>query len=418
MVRAVTSISDACAVTYDRKTQEFWEQPGALLALSRLKLFLTQYPAYRGILSHPSIIENEWAGLDSNNIMDKMAHDIFQGTKQDLLTLAESYDLAPDRVELFKQAINSQFNAFTANTTLGQYGAVLTGVEAVANEGFENGGAKFTPQFNMAPSLMYGVLRDLFGADQANEAFKKLVEEAGGQLKDIQNEIEVMGRALGTRVPPEPKVKRAGVALFRIEAHHDVETPIKSKDKAYKKHMMRLQKGLLHATKAVKAIYAAAQIEPAKREELLQMLDKMRKGDAEINFLDLLASAAAAVQPGEAALYKARWGPVLANAETLSKKLAECVKVEQRYRALFAGMPVELVEQYRKNGFVRTSDSDEEKELEKKIAPMKNELVANEQRVRRLKDALVMLMMTTKEYEFMMTASKVAAPDKAFYEHL
>ncbi len=432
MVRAVTSISDACAVTYDRKTQEFWEQPGALIALSRLKLFLTQYPAYKGILSNPKIIEDEWAGLDRNNIMDKMAHDVFQGTKAQLIALAENYDLAPDRVELFKQAINSQFNAFTANTTLGQYGAVLSGVEAIANDGFEKGGAKFIPQFNMAPSLMYGVLRDLFGADQANEAFKKLIEEAGGKLKDLQSEIEEMGRQIDANRNPKPKVKRVGNAQFKIEAHHHEKSSIKTKDKAFKKHMTRLQKGLVNVTKAVASIYAEAKVEPGKREAILLELEAIRKGDKKMSFGELLAEIATEINPNEAKLQEARWMPVLKKASEFSKILGESAKVEAKYRALFSNVPAHLQkplqEAYRECGFVCTADNAVGKliakeslnvdELDKNIAGMKNELIRNEQTIKRVKDALVMLLMTTKEYDFMMAASKSPAPKKEFYEHL
>ncbi len=432
MVRAVTSISDACAVTYDRKTQEFWEQPGALIALSRLKLFLTQYPAYKGKLSNPAIIEDEWAGLDRNNIMDKMAHDIFQGTKAELIRLAENYDLAPDRVNLFKQAINSQFNAFTANTTLGQYGAVLSGVEAVPNEGHENGGAKYIPQFNMAPSLMYGVLRDLFGADQANEAFKKLIEEAGGKLKDLQQEIEEMGRQIGANKKPEPKKKRLGAAIFNVEAHHDVQTEVKTKDKAFRKHMARLQKGLVNVTNAVASIYQQAQIEPGKRQKILDELEAIRKGDKKMSFSDLLGEISVEISPEEATLQLERWKPVMDKASEFNKALQESQKVEERYRQLFAQVPPHLQkplqEAYRECGFVMTRDNAVGKlvakeglnvdDLDKNIQASKNELIRNEQTIKRVKDALVMLLMTTKEYDFMMAASKSPAPKKAFYEHL
>lgn len=367
LVRAVTSISDACAVTYDRKTQEFWEQPGALISLSRLKLFLTQYPAYKSILSHPNIITDEWAGLDPNSSMDKMAHDIFQGTKARLLHLADTYELAPDRASLFKQAIHSQFNAFTANTTLGQYGAVLTGVEAIENEDMALGDPKYIPQFNMAPSVIYGVLSDLFGQDQAIEAFKKLVEEAGGDLKDIQSDIQQMAKALGQKLQPEAKQKKTGVAFFKIHQHTDVEMPVKSSDKAYAKHMRRLQKGLVQATKALAAIYSETPITPAEKAKLFEELDKMRKGEVQKSFQQYLAGIAAAIPPKDAAAHEKRWLPVIKNAAILDEKLRQCVDGES---------------------------------------------------FKKIKDVISMLLMTTKEYEFMMGESKGQVLPKKFYERL
>src|SRR5262249_27249244 len=137
---------------------------------------------YREILGKPAITKNEWAGLDKTNSYDKLAHDVFQTTKQTLLALADSYEVAKGRKELFKQAINSQFSAFTVNVTLGQYGGVLTAVESVENPTHLTASPTYLPQFSMAPSLLYGVLKDLFGEDQGQDAFKKLVGEFGGDI--------------------------------------------------------------------------------------------------------------------------------------------------------------------------------------------------------------------------------------------
>lgn len=451
MVRAVTSISDACAVTYDRKTQEFWEQPKALVSLSRLKLFLTQYPAYKGILSNPAIIQDEWAGLDQNNLMDKMAHDIFKGTKTRLLELAESYDLAPDRKDLFKQAINSQFNAFTVNTTLGQYGARLTGVEAVANDDAAGGNPKYIPQFNMAPSIMYGVLKDLFGQDQAAEAFKKLVEEAGGSLKDIQDEINTMADAIGLKVKPQAKIKKTGVAFFKIDAHTDVETPLRHQDKAYVKHMRRLQKGLFEATREVYTIAKMSHISPVTREEMFAKLDKIRKGDVNTSFEEYLADLTAGVDPSEAVALEARLQPVMDNKEVFEKRLKACVAGEKAYRAIFDSVKTALVaagkseedakkavialaEAYRASGFIKSDtnavgkllksdpfvllDAAVVAEVDAKIISSRNDFKTNEQSYRRMRDAISMLLMTKKEYDYMMKESNAPVPDKKYYEHL
>lgn len=293
LVRAVTSISDACAVTYDRKTQEFWEQPEALIALTRLKLFLTQYPRYKSVLSNPQIIQNEWAGLDDKNPLDILAHDIFQGTKESLLQAADNYPLAPDRRELFKQAIRSQFNAFTANVTIGQYGAVLTGIQSVSNEDAGFGDPKYLPQFNMAPSIIYGVLRDLFGQDQAQEAFKKLLSEFGGDISDISDDITQMAEAIAEQRKVASTPKRSGVAFFNIQPVFDVFLPIKEKDKAHKKHLEVLQQGLVDVTREVGAIYQKSPIDVKTKAEIIQELQRIKNGESQKSlqtFLDELTA--------------------------------------------------------------------------------------------------------------------------------
>ncbi len=285
LVRAVTSISDACAVTYDRKTQEFWEQPESLLALTRLKLFLTQYPEYKSKLSNSEMIAGkEWAGLDETNPLDRLAHDIFQGTKKELFEAADRYPLSEERRTLFKQAIASQFNAFTVNVTIGQYGAVLTGVESVANEDAACGGPAYLPQFNMAPSIIYGVLSDLFGQDQAQEAFKKLVLEFGGNIEDISGEISKMAEVMKKGGKATGSKKRSGVAIFHIQSLLDVFVPVREKDKAHKKHLQQLQVSLRAVTQKVSALQKSAPIDMRTKVELLDELSSIRKGKSKKTF--------------------------------------------------------------------------------------------------------------------------------------
>lgn len=284
LVRAVTSISDACAVTYDRKTQEFWEQPDSLLALTRLRLFLTQYPRYKTTLADPKITQDEWAGLDRKKPIDKLAHDVFQATKNELLKAADSYPLAEDRRELFKQAIQSQFNAFTANVTIGQYGGVLTGVESVRNEDAPFGDPKYLPQFNIAPSIIYGVLKDLFGQDQAQEAFKKLLAEFGGNITDIEKDITQMAEAMEKGIKKPSVVKRSGLALFHIQPVLDVLVPVKERDKAHKKHLTHLQANLRRVTAEVRTLYQKAPLDMQTKFEIIAELQKIRTGDSEMNF--------------------------------------------------------------------------------------------------------------------------------------
>lgn len=216
MIRAVTSISDACAVTYDRKTQEFWEQPQALVALARIKSFLILFPQYEKKLGD-DIVKGPWEGYNENNPLDKMAYDVFLHTRQELEDMVENYEIPKAKKDLFRQAINQQFNAFKANITLGQYGAVLDGIEAVPNTNrTSDADPAYTPQVTLGVSIAYGVLKDLFGEDQANDSFKKLVGEFSGNMKDITQHLQEISTGLSAGKRQQSRVIATGVARFKL----------------------------------------------------------------------------------------------------------------------------------------------------------------------------------------------------------
>lgn len=270
MVRAVTSISDACAVTYDRKTQEFWEQPRALVALARLKTFLVLYPQYKGKLGDDSIMKGPWKGYDENNAWDKMAYDIFTHTKQELIDMVEEYDVPDERKGLFRQAINQQFNAFKVNVTLGQYGAVLTDVSSIPRgEKEHHTEPDYLPKFSLETSIMYGVLKDLFGEDQANEAFDKLVNEFNGDMNQIK-------AGLNTITAPESKQTEihihTGNAAFHLskEKEREVESTM---------HMTDLQKNLRTAIVEIKSAFKSQYATMGKRLEIIGKLNEWHKGN-------------------------------------------------------------------------------------------------------------------------------------------
>ncbi|MCE5319310.1 MAG: hypothetical protein LLG04_18340 [Parachlamydia sp.] len=276
MIRAVTSISDACAVTYDRKTQEFWEQPQAVRALARLKFFLVQFPQYQASLSSDKIATNEWHGLNKDEPMDRMAHDVFQGVKQELRDLVNSADISEDKKDLFRQAIEQQFNGFTANVTLGQYGGVLTDVDVVVNpNGMARGGEgpKYQPKFVLAPSLVYGVLNDLFGADQANRAFKALCEEFGGDVKDIQGSLVSMAKAMQNKEAVQPRTVVTGNAVMEIAPNYEIDLDT---HKHYK-HLEEMQAGLARVTSELVDVYGSAEIGLEAKMNLFNQFQDVRK---------------------------------------------------------------------------------------------------------------------------------------------
>lgn len=268
MVRAITSISDACAVSYDRKTQEFWEQPRTLVALARLRLFLTKYPQYVAKLA--PIGKGEWELLDKENPLDVLAHDVFENTKRILLKAVEKSDVLPEKKELFRQAIFQQFNSFTTATTLGQFGGILIGVSSFKNEETDKNIPKFYPHFDLAPSIIYGTLHDLFGADIAQASFKKLVDEFSGDLGVLAKEInEVIKKNDHYPFPPS-KVIKTGNAHFQIHSHYEIDPN--------NKHLDEMQRSLHRVVEKVESISRTQYMSLLQKNRVIQELINFRQG--------------------------------------------------------------------------------------------------------------------------------------------
>ncbi len=179
LVRALTSTSDSCALTADRKTQEFWEDLEAIKIAARLKVFVTNHPEYQDKFSPPppqSYKENYRDQLlNSTNPMDRLAAEIYDSVLDDLKGLIhDNPNLHPDLKERFMHAIEEQFSYFAANMVVGQFGAVLEGVGVRRNEG---AGPKYLPEFDISPSSLYAILEVGFSEKEAFAAFKKLLDE-------------------------------------------------------------------------------------------------------------------------------------------------------------------------------------------------------------------------------------------------
>lgn len=178
MVRFTTSNSDACAVAADQKTQSFWrENPETLLALARLKQFLIIYPEYGGRdkLSHSDIMSHPEKVLDSNNPFDAKALEVFTSVKAELLAIAQKQRLPKEEKEAFVQAIETNFNAFSGEVVLGQYGAELVDVSVVHSH--EEQGPKYLPAVKMAPSILYSFLNSLYSTEVAGKNIQKVLME-------------------------------------------------------------------------------------------------------------------------------------------------------------------------------------------------------------------------------------------------
>lgn len=176
MVRFTTSNSDACAVASDQKTQSFWrEHSETLLQLARLKHFLIIYPEYasRDKLSNSEIITNPEKVLDFNNPYDVKAWQIFSEVRESLLQIASEKKLPEDEKAAFMEAIRQNFNAFSGEVVLGQYGAELVDVSVVRNP--DDNGPKYLPAITMSPSVLYSFLEALYSTDVAGSNIQKVL---------------------------------------------------------------------------------------------------------------------------------------------------------------------------------------------------------------------------------------------------
>lgn len=181
--RAVVSISDACALTYERKTQAFWEKPEAVSLIAKLKLFYVMFPPKES---------------ESNK---KKCEEYVEVIRKELFDLvAKETGLSDDTRELFRQAIENQFNSMSCDFPLGQYGGVLVDVAAERLPANPDN-MKYKPHFIMAPSLIYGLLKDLFGEDQASRAFGNLCEEFGLDRRSLNHSLERAVASLETTPP-------------------------------------------------------------------------------------------------------------------------------------------------------------------------------------------------------------------------
>lgn len=188
LVRALTSTSDSCALTADRKTQEFWEDLEAIKIAARLKVFVTNHPEYQDKFSPPppqTYAENYREQLiRSSNPMDRLAAEIYDSVLNDLISLIQNNpNMHEDLKERYIHAIQEQFSFFAANMVVGQFGATLEGVGVRRNPG---AGPKYLPEFNMTPSALFSILEVGFGEKEAFTAFKKLLDEFSAKPDNIE----------------------------------------------------------------------------------------------------------------------------------------------------------------------------------------------------------------------------------------
>jgi len=431
LVRSVTSISDACAVTYDRKTQEFWEQPEAIVALSRLKIFVAQYPQYMDVLSNPDILEDGWKGLDRGNPLDRIAHDVFETTKAELLALADTYTLAPnmeDRRDLFKQAIRSQFNAFTAKVTLGQYGAVLHGITSVKNVDGSVIESPYLVELDISPSIAYGVLKDLFGEDQAAASFIKLLEEFGGRYSDIQQGVNAAGDANKNRKKIPPMSTRSGVARFKITPDLSESRSVAEPDKAAQKHKKRLQKNTVKAAKTIAEVQRSATLDFEQKRKVLTDLEALRKPDSTKTLSICLNELVIKSLPGAFSKRQETEIKALITATAVTTAFGRCKEFEKEHITRVNALKIKLnkqgldesaqnkffaeLEKKRSGGFSNITDALNMLPKEKKDAAkaafeeiftekIKADYKVNEKQFNDIRNMFLLACMSDKEYAFM-----------------
>ena len=272
MISSVVRCSDACATTFDRKTQEFWEQPEAIILLTRLKLFMVQYPKYDKLLSRQAedLKTKPETVLNFDDPMDRLAYGIFKSTLTGLEGLVHTYKIPESKREAFLGAINNQFGGFTATVTLGQYGAVITGVTAEENPfGVDKGGSgsDYIPKIQIAPSAIYGVLQDLFGADQAAKSFTKLVEEFNGDTRRITEMVNQQAYRRANHEETPAIQETLGTAIFEVVGNWDVD-----ESSIHYQHLRELREQAVRLTEEVAEMHASTYVPVEQKRAFIAKL--------------------------------------------------------------------------------------------------------------------------------------------------
>jgi hypothetical protein len=287
MIRAVTSVSDACAVTFDRKTQEFWEQPACLIALSRLRLFLAQFPQYTLRMANREKFLGE--AVKSDNPLDKVAGEVLSHTLSELFQAVDNFKYVDeDKKGLFRQAITEQFNSFTTIKTFDQYGAVLERVSAEQEEPTA-GGPKYLPLIVIAPSILYGLLYGLYGEEQAQGGIKKLLEEFGADIKKIKPALEL---AVKKKLQKAEKIKDGCCHAQVVNMHeHEFHVPPEDQFKTLDAHAIELHAKVAEFADNLNKIYDASQVFSwSKRDQALKELKAFRKAAPPVGVPDTLGA--------------------------------------------------------------------------------------------------------------------------------
>jgi hypothetical protein len=209
MVRFTTSNSDACAVTSDQKTQSFWrEHPETLLPLAKLRQFLTIFPEYAGrdklsssdIIDHPEKVfklkKQEVPPLlteeNFESAIDFKAWTVFSGVRAELMEIAQHQRIPEDEKQAFMEAIKTNFNAFSGDVVLAQYGAELNDVSVVLNP--ETSGPKYLPAIDMSPSILFAFLQSMYSNEVAGKNIRKLgCEEYAAKPEEIDKALDQVG---------------------------------------------------------------------------------------------------------------------------------------------------------------------------------------------------------------------------------
>jgi len=220
MVRATSSISDSCAVTSERKTQDFWLKPKAISVLVRLKLYLLIHPEMQKFVRKKKPIAT------LGNREEEKFVEFYNKMKDELRQIAKDDPFG--RSEAFLKAIENNFNSFTANITLGQYTAKLDSVSVTKEHGH------YVPQISMVPSAVQHYLKELYGDDAGAKAFTKLIEDMGGDEKVLQSKVlehahrlhECEEKKMSASEYPKVLELRTDMVIFRILSKIDYGTNI------------------------------------------------------------------------------------------------------------------------------------------------------------------------------------------------
>lgn len=161
IIRSITSTVDAIGVTAETKCPAFFRQPSVIKVLQKIKLYAE---THNGKVDDPT--------------MEKY--------RSQLIAIANQ-EPNQKRRDGFLNAITSQFNEFTMETTLGQYTGVLEDINLETSTSGE-----VLPRIKMSLSMEQALISDFFGDKLGLQAFKKAMKDFGitkDQLTEMGNII-------------------------------------------------------------------------------------------------------------------------------------------------------------------------------------------------------------------------------------
>lgn len=219
MVRSLTSIARVNAERMEPEFERFFSMPVAITAITRLQLFLSEYRQYEGIFANPEINQQEWLGLNPENPLDVLAHDVFQSCKTDLLRLAQQFSKG------WEKEIQHNFSTGYIQKVFKHLGVILTDVNLLRKKN----GSGMVFQVAIKPGPYFAVMNQLriplgsyipflkdFGGYE--NLVRAVLEQVRGRRNDFSESLEFEESIY--KITAAQPIENEGDLLGELKAMH------------------------------------------------------------------------------------------------------------------------------------------------------------------------------------------------------